>query len=77
MPDTIILDASFIRLKQDHFPGLLIFVSILLYLVGLTSLTYIIMLVLGMYFSWVYLRFYQRHKNGTCGDSSSTFVFAR
>lgn len=76
MPDTVILDASFIRLKQDHFPGLLILLSILLYVVGLTSLTYVIMLIFGMFIGWIYLRFFQRHKNGTCGDSSSTFVFA-
>lgn len=76
MPDTVILDASFIRLKQDHFPGLLILLSIILYVLGLTSLTYVIMLVMGMFFGWLYLRFYQRHKNGTCGDSSSSFVFA-
>lgn len=76
MPDTVIINASFIRLKQDHLPGLLILTSCVLYLFGLTSLTYVVMLVQGTFIGWVYLRFYQRHKNGTKGDSASSFVFA-
>ena len=77
MPDTVIINASFIRLKQDHLPGLLILLSTFLYLVGFTTLTYVVMLFNGTFIGWVYLRFFQRHKNGTKGDSSSTFVFAR
>jgi len=76
MPDTVIINASFIRLKQDHLPGLLILLSTFLYLIGFTTLTYVVMLFNGTFIGWVYLRFFQRHKNGTKGDSSSTFVFA-
>jgi len=76
MPDTIILNASFIRLKQDHLPGLLIISSAFLSLIGATTKTYVLMLTLGTFIGWVYLRFFQRHKNSTCGDSSSSFVFA-
>lgn len=76
MPDTVILNTSFLRLKQDHLPGLFIILSVMLYVVGLTSLTYVIMLAQGSFIGWIYLRFFQKHKNGTCGDSSSTFVFA-
>lgn len=76
MPDTVIINASFIRIKQDHFPGLLILISLFLNLIGLTSSTYVVMLVFGTLTGWVYLRFYQRHKNGTKGDSASSFVFA-
>lgn len=76
MPDTVILNSSFLRLKQDHLPMLLILFSTLLYVIGLINLTYVIMLINGNFVGWVYLRFYQKHKNGTQGDSSSTFVFA-
>lgn len=76
MPDTIILNANFIRLKHDHLPGLLILFSALFSLIGLTTKTYVLMLTLGTFIGWIYLRFFQRHKNGTRGDSSSTFVFA-
>jgi membrane associated rhomboid family serine protease len=77
MPDTIIVDVSFIRIKQDNLPLLLILVSFLVYLVNLTDFTYVVMLSSGVYYGWIYLRFFQKHKNGSRGDSSSTFVFAR
>ena len=77
MPDTVILNANFIRLKQDHLPLLLILFSFFLYLIGLTDLTYLVMLTNGTFIGWIYLRFFQKHKNGTRGDASSTFVFAR
>lgn len=77
MPDTILLDFSFLRIKQDNLPLLIVFIASISYLVGLIGLTYLIMLSLGIFYGWVYLRFFQKHKNGTRGDSSSTFVFAR
>ncbi len=77
MPDTIIFDLSFVRIRQDHLPLLMVLFSTLLFIVGLTDRNYAIMLTLGVFISWIYLRFFQRHKNGNRGDSSSSFVFAR
>ena len=77
MPDMILIDLSFVRLKQDNLPFLLILASTALSIIGLTDLTYVIMLSSGVFHGWIYLRFFQKHKNGTRGDSSSTFVFAR
>ena len=77
MPDTIIVDMSFLRIKQNNLPLLLILVAFVVYLISLTDFTYVVMLSSGVYYGWVYLRFFQKHKNGTRGDSSSTFVFAR
>lgn len=76
MPDTIILNASFIRIKQDLLPMLLILFAAVLYLIGLTDVTYLVMLTFGTLIGWIYLRFFQVHKNNNRGDSSSTFVFA-
>jgi membrane associated rhomboid family serine protease len=77
MPDTILINFSFLRLKQDHLPLLLIFISAILYFIKLSDLSYLIMLVSGILIGWIYLRFFQKHKNGTRGDSASTFTFAR
>jgi membrane associated rhomboid family serine protease len=77
MPDTIIVDVSFVRIKQDNLPLLLIIIATFVYLVNLTDFTFVVMLSSGVYYGWIYLRFFQKHKNGTRGDSSSTFVFAR
>ncbi|CAF1124248.1 unnamed protein product, partial [Brachionus calyciflorus] len=76
MPDTVLVDFNFIKMRQDNLPLLTIFVSMLFYLFGLTKPTYFIMVTFGVFYGWVYLRFFQKHKNGTRGDSSSTFVFA-
>lgn len=76
MPDTIIINANFIRIRQDLLPMILILFAALLYLIGFTDLTYLVMLSFGVFIGWIYLRFFQIHKNGTRGDSSSTFVFA-
>lgn len=76
MPDNVVVDVAFLRIKQDNLPILIILITGLFFIVGLTKPTYFIMVVFGVFYSWVYLRFFQRHKNGTRGDSSSTFVFA-
>jgi len=77
MPDTIIFNVSFMRLRQDHLPLMLIFVSIIVSLVKITGFQYAVMVTFGVYIGWLYLRFFQKHKNGTRGDSSSTFTFSR
>lgn len=76
MPDNVVVDVGFLRIKQDNLPILIILITGLLFIVGLTKPTYFIMVIFGVFYSWVYLRFFQRHKNGTRGDSSSTFMFA-
>lgn len=76
MPDNVVVDVGFLRIKQDNLPLLTILISGLFFIIGLTKPTYFIMVIFGVFYSWVYLRFFQRHKNGTIGDSSSTFVFA-
>ena len=77
MPDTLLINTSLLRLRQDHLPLLLVLFASLLCLIGLTDLTYVLMLLMGILIGWIYLRFFQKHKNGTRGDSSGTFVFAR
>ena len=76
MPDTIILNLSFLRLRQDHLPLMLVLFSVLVCFI-LHDFTYWVMVALGILVGWVYLRFFQKHKNGNRGDSSSTFTFAR
>lgn len=77
MPDTVLVDLSFLRLKQDNLPLLLILIATVVYLVNLTELSYVLMLTYGVFYGWIYLRFFQKHNNGTRGDSSPSFVFAR
>uniref|UniRef100_A0A8W7PID8 Peptidase S54 rhomboid domain-containing protein n=1 Tax=Anopheles coluzzii TaxID=1518534 RepID=A0A8W7PID8_ANOCL len=59
-----------------NVPLTVVIASILLWAVGLLDGTYPAMFASGLYVSWVYLRFYQRHSNGTRGDSAENFRFA-
>lgn len=76
MPDTVILNFSFMRIRQDHLPLLLILFSIIVSALKITGLQYAVQVTFGVYSGWLYLRFFQKHKNGTRGDSSSTFTFS-
>lgn len=76
MPDTVILAIGILRLKQDDIPLLLVLASIIFELIGLVEKTYFIQILFGIFTSWIYLRFYQKHKNGSRGDQSSAFSFA-
>lgn len=44
--------------------------------IGLLEGVYCTMFGSGIVFSWIYLRFYQRHSNGTRGDHAENFNFA-
>ena len=50
----------------------------ILYLVDLFKIKIIIHLInfSGLVISWVYLRFYQMHANGSRGDTADGFAFA-
>lgn len=45
--------------------------------IGLLEGTFCTMFTGGILSSWVYLRFYQLHSNGTRGDTTDFFTFAR
>jgi membrane associated rhomboid family serine protease len=77
MPDTMLINIGVLRIKQDDLPLIFLAISTIIYLLNLIEFTFLIMLFFGVFTSWIYLRFYQVHKNGIKGDSSSTFSFAR
>lgn len=77
MPDTMLLNFSVGKLRNRNVPLSVLFVSIILWAVGLVRGTYPVMFTSGLLTSWVYLRFYQHHTNGTKGDMADSFTFAR
>lgn len=64
-----------ISMLQD-IPILLLFLSCVLTLLGILSLSYSIMSSTYVMASWVYLRFYQIRADGSRGDMSDNFSFA-
>ncbi len=60
---------------QQHLPGLFLLINVLFLLLGFPSETFPYC-VFGLWYSWVYLRFYQRKAEGVVGDRNETFSFA-
>ncbi|XP_074646590.1 transmembrane protein 115-like [Tubulanus polymorphus] len=76
MPDHILVNSSFGKLRNRHIPLLLINVVIVIRLFGVVDGPYPIMFGTGIVVSWIYLRFYQKHSNGNRGDMADSFTFA-
>ncbi|CAH1394972.1 unnamed protein product [Nezara viridula] len=76
MPDHVIVKTPLGKITNRNIPLLLVIVSFIMYLCGMLEGTYPTMLTAGLLVSWTYLRFYQRHSNGTRGDLADNFTFA-
>uniref|UniRef100_A0A7I4YRE4 Transmembrane protein 115 n=1 Tax=Haemonchus contortus TaxID=6289 RepID=A0A7I4YRE4_HAECO len=77
LPDTILLETPFGRIKYTHLPIMAILLISLLYLVGIVRPVTILQGLLAVQISWTYLRFFNaQDSEGTCGDSSEHFVWA-
>ena len=77
MPDTVLATTPLFKLKQDHVPLLIVILSIVLWIIRAVPIHFLIMLSFGIIISWTYLRFFQVHSNGTKGDTSTSFSFAK
>ncbi|XP_064633207.1 transmembrane protein 115-like [Lineus longissimus] len=76
MPDNILVNSPFGKLRNRHIPILLLIIAIMLRLAGALDGPYPIMFGAGILVSWTYLRFYQKHSNGNRGDMADNFTFA-
>lgn len=56
MPDTVIVTTPFIKLKQDQVPLLIVFLSLILWILNAVPIHFLIMLSFGIFISWTYLR---------------------
>lgn len=77
MPDIMIVKTPIGRIANRNMPLLTIFICFALWIIGLSPSSNIVMVTYGVYISWIYLRFYQRHSKGSAGDFSDSFSFAR
>ncbi|XP_044753705.1 transmembrane protein 115 [Coccinella septempunctata] len=76
MPDLVIVKTPLGKLSNKNVPLSVFFVSLICWLVGFLDGTYPVMFLSGLIVSWIYLRFYQKHSNGTRGDMADCFTFA-
>lgn len=77
MPDLILIKTPLGKLSNRNVPLTVFFMSLILWIIGLLEGTYPTMFLSGLLVSWMYLRFYQRHSNGSRGDMADYFTFAR
>ncbi|XP_043476362.1 transmembrane protein 115 [Leptopilina heterotoma] len=76
MPDHIIIKTPIGKIMNRNIPLMVYIVSLLMWVLGLLEGTHPTMFLSGLFISWTYLRFYQRHNNGTRGDMTDNFTFA-
>lgn len=77
MPDTILVKTPMGKITNRNIPLTVWFFSLIFWIVGAFEGTHPAMFLSGIIVSWIYLRFYQRHTNGTRGDMADNFTFAR
>jgi len=77
MPDHILIKTPIGKITNRNIPLMVWIVGLTLWLVGLLEGTHPTMFLSGLLISWIYLRFYQKHNNGTRGDMADNFTFAR
>ncbi|ESO05249.1 hypothetical protein HELRODRAFT_191423 [Helobdella robusta] len=76
MGDQILLSTPLMKIRNRHIPLLAAFIMMLATIVHLILSPQLTLFLFGLFISWIYLRFYQRHKDGTKGDSAEGFSFA-
>nr|CAG4640880.1 EOG090X06Q3 [Eulimnadia texana] len=76
MPDHVVVKTPVGKITNRNVPLCVSLFSIIIYLIGLLEGTYPTMFISGVLVGWIYLRFYQRHSNGSRGDMASNFTFA-
>nr|SVE86138.1 EOG090X06Q3 [Daphnia similis]SVE87393.1 EOG090X06Q3 [Daphnia similis]SVE88019.1 EOG090X06Q3 [Daphnia similis] len=76
MPDHVVIKTPLGKMTNRNVPLCVSLLSIILYVVGLLEGAYPTMYTTGVVIGWLYLRFYQRHSNGTRGDMADNFTFA-
>nr|CAG4647070.1 EOG090X06Q3 [Megafenestra aurita]SVE92404.1 EOG090X06Q3 [Megafenestra aurita] len=76
MPDHVVIRTPLGKMTNRNVPLCVCVLSVILYLIGLLTGAYPTMYITGVVIGWLYLRFYQRHSNGTRGDMADNFTFA-
>lgn len=77
MPDHILVKTPIGKITNRNIPLMVWVMGVILWLFGLLEGTHPTMFLSGILISWIYLRFYQKHNNGTRGDMADNFTFAR
>lgn len=75
MPDHVLYRSPLGKITNRHMSLIAFGLTFLLWALGLVHGSYCTMFGSGLLISWIYLRFYQIHANGTRGDLADNFAF--
>ncbi|CAH4008015.1 unnamed protein product [Pieris brassicae] len=75
LPDHLLIKTPLGKLTNRSLPLLILILAIIFWAVGALEGTYPCMWGSGTLLSWIYLRFWQRHSNGSRGDMADNFSF--
>jgi len=76
MPDHVLARTPLGKITNRNIPLAVFGLSFIMWAVGMVEGSYCTMFGTGLLVSWVYLRFYQVHSNGSKGDMADSFAFA-
>ena len=76
MGDNVLMNLKFGKFRNKHISIVFLLLLIILAFSTFIYSSVLIMYVNGIFISWIYLRFFQRHNNGNVGDLSEKFAFS-
>merc|ERR1719461_2201162 len=76
MPDHVLARTPVGKITNRNIPLTVFGLTFIMWAVGMVEGSYCTMFGTGLVVSWVYLRFYQVHSNGSKGDAADSFAFA-
>lgn len=75
MPDHVLYRSPLGKITNRHMSLIAFALTFILWALGMVQGSYCTMFGSGLLVSWIYLRFYQIHANGTRGDFADNFAF--
>jgi len=76
MPDHILARTPIGKITNRNIPLAVFGLTFIMWAIGMVEGSYCTMFGTGLIVSWIYLRFYQVHSNGTRGDMADSFAFS-
>lgn len=75
-PDNILVNLPLGKFRIKHIAFSMFFCFLLFAILHISDFVHFLLLSHGVFVTWVYLRFYQRHSNGDIGDTTDAFKFS-
>lgn len=76
MPDHVLARTPAGKMTNRNIPLSVFGLTFIMWAIGMVEGSYCTMFGTGLVVSWIYLRFYQVHSNGSRGDMADSFAFA-